>query len=75
MAQPHKGPRRLTQARLPEPVYAQVKELADAAGTSVSQYVSDVMAVHVGELDEVREVAPAALLTRRMEVSPLASTG
>ena len=57
MPQHHKGDRRLTQARLPEhTVYAEVARRAARAGTSVSQYVADVVALHTGFPQEVRAI-------------------
>lgn len=59
MAQPHKGDRRLVQTRLPESVYAEVRRRAEAAGTSTSQYISDLMAIHAGMPAEVRDLGRA----------------
>ncbi|MBU8834346.1 MULTISPECIES: toxin-antitoxin system [Mycobacteriaceae] len=53
MAQPHKGPRRLVQTRIPEEVYAELVRRARQAGTSTSQYIADSMALSVGRPDLV----------------------
>ncbi|MCX4099271.1 toxin-antitoxin system [Nocardia sp. alder85J] len=53
MAQPHKGDRELTQSRLARPVYDEVKKRAKARGVSISQYIADVMALHVDRPDLV----------------------
>ena len=66
MAQPNKGSRRLVQSRIPEPVYAEIRARAAAAGTSASQYIADTMALVVGQPDQVRE------LGLNEEVLPLA---
>lgn len=65
MAQPHKGPRRLTQARIPERAFAEVHRRATDAGVSISQYIADVMCLHVGMAEEARElVAEPSLISR-----------
>jgi len=66
MAQPHKGPRRLVQSRIPEEVYAEVVKRAHAAGMSASQWIADTVALSVGRPDLVRE------LNREHEELPLA---
>jgi predicted HicB family RNase H-like nuclease len=66
MAQPHKGPRRLVQTRIPEEVYAELVRRAREAGTSTSQYIADSMALSVGRDDLVWE------LGREREALPLA---
>ncbi len=48
MAQPHKGDRRLTQVRLPLPVYKFVRAAAAARGQSISQYMADRIATDSG---------------------------
>ena len=53
MAQPHKGDRELTQSRLARPVYDEVKKRAHDQGISISQYIADVMALHVDRPDLV----------------------
>ena len=73
MAQPHKGERRLVGTRLARDVHDEVQRRAAESGTSVSQYVADVMAAHVGRSDEIREIPADALISRRnLEESPLA---
>ena len=57
MAQPHKGERVLIAARPPLAVYDAVRQRAADHGTSISQYVSDVLAAHIGRADLVREPA------------------
>ena len=66
MAQPHKGPRRLVQTRIPEEIYAELVRRAREAGTSTSQYIADSMALSVGRDDLVWE------LGREREALPLA---
>jgi len=65
MGQPHKGERVLLQTRPARPVWEAVHTLSAQAGVSVSQYVADVLAAHVGRPDLVREVG-------QREVLPLA---
>lgn len=65
MGQPHKGERMLLQTRPVRPVWEAVHTLAAQAGVSVSQYVADLLAEHVGRPDLVREVG-------QREVLPLA---
>ena len=48
-----KGERRLLAVRPPVPVWAAIHVLADVAGTSASQLVADLLAVHVGRADLV----------------------
>lgn len=73
MAQPHKGERRLVGTRLARDVHDEVQRLAAEAGTSMSQYVADVMAAHVGRTDEIRKIPADALIPRRqLEELPLA---
>ena len=54
MAQEHKGERWLVQTRLDIEVFQQLVIAADDAGTSHSQYVADVLAMHFGRPDLVR---------------------
>lgn len=68
MAQPHKGPRRLAQTRIPEPAYAEVFRLATDAGLSVSQYIADLMCLHVGMPEEARDITTVPHLISRSEV-------
>lgn len=56
MSRASKGDRVVTTARLARPVWELVTERAAAAGVSVSAYVSDVMAEHVGRGDLVAEL-------------------
>jgi predicted DNA binding CopG/RHH family protein len=56
MAQPHKGDRALVNARLPLPVFEAVKRTAAERGIPMSQYVADVMALHFGRPDLVRQL-------------------
>lgn len=73
MAQPHKGERRLVGTRLARDVHDEVQRRAADAGTSVSQYVADVLAAHVGRTDEIRETPADALFPRhQLEEPPLA---
>ncbi len=54
--------------RTPTPVYAELVKLSAAAGVScVSQYLADLLALHVGRPDLVREL--------NQEVLTLADTG
>jgi len=62
----HKGDRVLLQSRPLRPVWEAVHERAAAAGVPVSQYLADLLAVHVGRPDLVsddgrREVLPLAM--------------
>lgn len=64
MAQPHKGDRTLIISRPRGEVVDAVKAAAASYGLSVSQYVADVLAAHVGRPDLVREhseVLPLAM--------------
>lgn len=75
MAQPHKGERRLVGTRLTWDVHDEVRRRAAESGTSVSQYVADVMAAHVGRADEIRDIPADALIPRRhLGEPPLAET-
>ena len=66
MGQPNKGDRELLQSRPVRPVWEAVHAAAASAGLSVSQYVADVLAIHVGRPDLVRDLGHNA------EVLPLA---
>lgn len=66
MAQPHKGDRQLVGTRLTKQVHDEIKYRASEAGTSISQYVADIVAAHVGQLDEIRELPADALIPRRL---------
>jgi len=59
MAQPHKGPRRLVQSRIPEDAYAELARRARDAGTSTSQYIADLAALSIGRTDLVRNLGRA----------------
>ena len=73
MAQPHKGERRLVGTRLARDVHDEVQRRAAEAGTSMSQYVADVMAAHVGRTHEIRDIPADALIPRhQLEELPLA---
>lgn len=73
MAQPHKGERRLVGTRLARDVHDEVQRRAAEAGTSVSQYVADVVAAHVGRADEIRVIPADALIPRHhLEEVPFA---
>jgi len=54
MAQEHKGERWLVQTRPHIEVFNQLVTAAENAGTSHSQYVADVLAIHFGRPDLVR---------------------
>lgn len=65
VGRPHKGDRVLLQSRPAREVWYAVRIAASEAGVSVSQYVADLLAQHVGRPDLVRELdnqrrAPAA---------------
>ena len=67
MAQPHKGDRVLVASRPPAAVYEELRSRAAREHLSLSQYVADVLAEHVGRRDLVRdrgcsnEVLPLAM--------------
>ncbi|MBP2527493.1 MULTISPECIES: hypothetical protein, partial [Rhodococcus] len=66
MAPQSKGSRRAPTIRLPEEVIEKLQQGRMEAGTSsFSQYVSDVLAIHVGRPDLARE------LNNSQEVLPL----
>lgn len=56
MGQPHKGERVLLQTRPHREVWEAVHAAARNAGLSVSQYVADVLAEHVGHPELVRDL-------------------
>lgn len=66
MGQPHKGDRVLLQTRPRREVWEAVHVAARTAGTSVSQYVADVLAQHVGRPDLVREIDAKEVLPLAM---------
>lgn len=47
------------QSRVPEEVHAQVAALAAQCGLPVSQYVADLVCLHVGRPDLVRDLGRA----------------
>lgn len=72
MAQPHKGDRHLVGTRLTRDVHEEVKRRARALEVSVSQYVADIVAAHVGRTDDVRELPVDALFSRsQLQEAPL----
>jgi hypothetical protein len=58
MGQPHKGDRLLLQSPrdTPPELRSAVHSCATAAGLPISQYLADVLAVHVGRPDLVRDL-------------------
>lgn len=62
----HKGDRVLIQSRPLRPVWEAIHERAAGAGVPVSQYLADLLAVHVGRPDLVSES------DRKQEGLPLA---
>lgn len=66
MAQPHKGDRALIISRAPRDVHEAVAAAAAGRGMSISAYVADLLSLHVGRPDLVRE------LDQEPEVLPLA---
>lgn len=56
MAQRPKGRRAQVGPRLALEVFEEVRRRAEARGMSISQYVADVMALHVGRPDLVLEL-------------------
>ncbi|WP_234797740.1 MULTISPECIES: toxin-antitoxin system [Mycobacteroides] len=54
VGRPHKGDRVLLQSRPAREVWYAVRIAASEAGVSVSQYVADLLAQHVGRPDLVR---------------------
>lgn len=62
MPRPSKGDRRAVMLRPPTPVYDELVKLSAAAGAScVSQYLCDLLALHVGRTDLVRELTQEVL--------------
>lgn len=74
MGQPHKGDRLLLQSPrdTPPELRVAVHRCATAAGLSISQYLADVLAVHVGRRDLVRDLGQCEGL--ELGTSPAAST-
>jgi len=56
MAQPHKGDRAQIMCRPRLPVYEEIRRRAAESGLSMSQYVADLLATHVGMPELVREL-------------------
>lgn len=59
VGRPHKGDRILLQSRPARDVWYAVHLAASDAGVSVSQYVADLLARHVGRPDLMRELDPS----------------
>lgn len=66
MAQPHKGERVVTVTRLARPVWSDVQQAATDRGMSISQYIADVLAAHVGRADLVRDLGDREVLPLAM---------
>jgi predicted DNA-binding ribbon-helix-helix protein len=66
MAQPFKGDRVVTVTRLARPVWADVQQAATERGMSISQYIADVLAAHVGRADLVRDLGDREVLPLAM---------
>lgn len=63
MPQPHKGERRPVLVRPMDPVFTELDKLRQAAGvSSMSQYIANVLAVHVGKPELARELNQEVLL-------------
>lgn len=57
MPQPHKGVRRPGLVRPMDPVFTELDKLRQVAGvSSMSRYIADVLAVHVGKPELAREL-------------------
>jgi hypothetical protein len=56
MAQPHKGDREQIKVRADRIVYDFVKNESARRGIPMGQYVADVLAIHVGHPELVREL-------------------
>lgn len=65
MAQLPKGSRAQVGPRLPIEVYEVVRQRAEENDMSMSQYVADVMALHVGRPDLVLELGKPRRVPRR----------
>lgn len=72
MAQPHKGDRRLINTRVAIADWREIAARAHATGTSVSQYVADLVADHVATT-ESPDTAGTELITR-LEVTQLSKS-
>jgi hypothetical protein len=67
MAQPHKGERRLINARVPVEVHDVIVATAQRRGVSTSQMLSDLAAIWAGKPELVREVRQQqSLLTEEL---------
>lgn len=66
MAQPHKGDRVVTVTRLAKPVWDEVQAAAANQGISISQFVADVVAAHMGRDDLVRDLGLREVLPLAM---------
>jgi predicted DNA-binding ribbon-helix-helix protein len=66
MAQPNKGDRVVTVTRLARPVWSDVSQAAADRGMSISQYIADVLANHVGRADLVRDLGDREVLPLAM---------
>jgi hypothetical protein len=69
---PHKGDRVMLASRPHREVWEVISQLAAAAGQPLSQYVADILAVHVGRDDLVSAARPAGPLSLQEEL-PLLS--
>lgn len=56
MAQPHRGDRELIASRVPRVLYDELKIAAAERNLTMSDYVSDVMAAHMGHPELVRNL-------------------
>ncbi|GJJ21948.1 toxin-antitoxin system [Mycolicibacterium goodii] len=57
MPQPHKGERRPVLVRPVDAVYSELEKLRQEAGVrSMSQYIADLLAMHVGRPELAREL-------------------
>jgi len=66
MAQPNKGDRVVTVTRLARPVWSDVHKAASERGMSISQYIADVLAAHIGRDDLVRDLGDREVLPLAM---------
>ncbi|CAN7700765.1 hypothetical protein [Mycolicibacterium frederiksbergense] len=74
MGRPHKGERALLQTRPWQEVTAEIKDRQISAGVScLSQYIADVLALHVGRPELVAELGRAAALP--LDQKPAARSG
>jgi hypothetical protein len=67
---PHKGDRALIATRLAQPLATVVRDRADEAGMTITDYVAMVLARAHG----MPEFAPASSVTAEQEVLPLGKT-